>query len=132
MHVYSRWQSGVVVLAATFAVLGVVPAAGCDGRGEAASPAAPPPGSAAYIDDPLVTRVRTIQRKDAEVTRHVRAALLQDARVSRFDIDVITLKGRTSLVGVVDNRLPAERATKLASAVEGVQAVRDELSVKPD
>lgn len=120
------------MLAAAFAGLGVVSAAGCGGRGEAAIPAAPPRASAEFIDDPLVTSVRSILRKDAEVTRQVRIALLQDAGVSRFDIDVITLTGRTSLVGVVDHRHQADRAIKLASAVDGVLAVRDELSVKPD
>ncbi|MFH1815579.1 MAG: BON domain-containing protein [Pseudomonadota bacterium] len=132
MQASSRWRSGVVVLAAAFAGLGVVPVAGCGGRGEAAIPVAPPRASAEVIDDPLVTSVRSILRKDAEVTRQVRIALLQDAAVSRFEIDVITLKGRTSLVGVVDHRHQAERALKLAGAVDGVQAVRDELSVKPD
>lgn len=123
------------MLAAALAGLGVVPAAGCGGRGEAATPATPAASlraSAEVIDDPLVTSVRSILRKDAEVTRQVRIALLQDAAVSRFDIEVITLKGRTSLVGVVDHRHQAARALKLAGAVDGVLAVRDELSVKPD
>lgn len=86
----------------------------------------------AVIEDPLVTSVRSTLRKDAEVTKQIRIALLQDAGVSRFDIDVITLTGRTSLVGVVDHRHQADRAIKLASAVDGVLAVRDELGVKPD
>ena len=89
-------------------------------------------GMGAVIEDPLVTSVRSTLRKDAEVTKQIRIALLQDAGVSRFDIDVITLTGRTSLVGVVDHRHQADRAIKLASAVDGVLAVRDELGVKPD
>lgn len=120
------------MLAAALAGLGVVSVAGCGGRSDAALPAAPPRASAEIIEDPLVTSVRSTLRKDAEVTRQVRIALLQDAGVSRFDIDVITLTGRTSLVGVVDHRHQADRAIKLASAVDGVLAVRDELSVKPD
>ncbi|WP_306478571.1 BON domain-containing protein [Methyloversatilis sp.] len=132
MQASSRWRSGVVVLAAALAGLGVVSATGCGGRGDAALPAAPPRVSAEVIEDPLVTSVRSTLRKDAEVTRQVRIALLQDAGVSRFDIDVITLTGRTSLVGVVDQRHQVDRAIMLASAVDGVLAVRDELSVKPD
>lgn len=120
------------MLAAALAGLGVVSATGCGGRGDAALPAASPRVSAEVIEDPLVTSVRSTLRKDAEVTRQVRIALLQDAGVSRFDIDVITLTGRTSLVGVVDHRHQVDRAIKLASAVDGVRAVRDELSVKPD
>lgn len=120
------------MLAASLAGLGVVSATGCGGRGGAALPAAPPRVSAEVIEDPLVTSVRSTLRKDAEVTRQVRIALLQDAGVSRFDIDVITLTGRTSLVGVVDHRHQVDRAIMLASAVDGVLAVRDELSVKPD
>ncbi|AOF82897.1 BON domain protein [Methyloversatilis sp. RAC08] len=121
-----------MAIAAALAGLGVVSAAGCSGRGEAAIPAAPPRASAEVIDDPLVTSVRSSMRKDTEVTRQVRIALLQDAGVSRFDIDVITLTGRTSLIGVVEHRHQADRALKLASAVDGVLAVRDELSLKPD
>lgn len=120
------------MLAAALAGLGVVSATGCGGRGDAALPAAPPRVSSEVIEDPLVTSVRSTLRKDAEVTRQVRIALLQDAGVSRFDIDVITLTGRTSLVGVVDHRHQVDRAIMLASAVDGVLAVRDELSVKPD
>ncbi|MDP3871611.1 MAG: BON domain-containing protein [Methyloversatilis sp.] len=132
MQASSRWRSGVVVLAAALAGLGIVPAAGCGGRGDATLPAAPPRVSAEVVEDPLVTSVRSTLRKDAEVTRQVRIALLQDAGVSRFDIDVITLTGRTSLIGVVDHRHQADRALELASAVDGVRAVRDELSLKPD
>jgi hyperosmotically inducible protein len=123
------------MLAAALAGLGVASTAGCGGRGDAAPPglpAAPPRVSAEAIEDPLVTSVRSTLRKDAEVTRQVRIALLQDAGVSRFDIDVITLTGRTSLIGVVDHRHQADRALELASAVDGVRAVRDELSLKPD
>ncbi|MCQ9373552.1 BON domain-containing protein [Methyloversatilis sp. XJ19-13] len=123
------------MLAAALAGLGVASTAGCGGRGDAAPPglpAAPPRVSAEAIEDPLVTSVRSTLRKDAEVTRQVRIALLQDAGVSRFDIDVITLTGRTNLIGVVDHRHQADRALELASAVDGVRAVRDELSLKPD
>lgn len=82
------------------------------------------------VEDPLVLSVREILRADAELTQRIRIALLQDSNVGRFDINVVTLKGRASLIGVVDSRGQVNQAIRLASGIEGVRAVHDDLSVK--
>lgn len=125
---FPRWHTVAAALAAMAAAL----AAGCSAQVDVA-------GEPQYVravsdvgEDPLVLSVRAILRADAELTQKIRIALLQDSSIGRFDINVVTLRGRTSLIGVVDNRGQVEQAIRLASGIEGVRAVHDDLSVRPD
>lgn len=119
-------------MAATLVFIAAALFAGCSAQVEVAGEQQDAHAAADVGDDPLVLSVRAILRADAELTQRIRIALLQDSNVGRFDINVVTLKGRTSLIGVVDNRAQVEQAIRLAGGIEGVRAVRDDLSVKAD
>jgi hyperosmotically inducible protein len=67
---------------------------------------------------------------DSIVTTRVKSALLNDANIKSFDIAVVTRKGEVQLSGFVDNRSQIDRAVEVASGVEGVRKVSDEMSVK--
>jgi hyperosmotically inducible periplasmic protein len=71
-----------------------------------------------YIDD------KTINTK-------VKAALLNDARVSGIQVNVETYDGVVQLSGFVDDPEQIPRATEVAQGVEGVRAVRNDLIVRP-
>ncbi len=67
---------------------------------------------------------------DGIVTAKVKAALLADADVKSFDIAVVTRKGQVQLSGFVDNQAQVNRAVDIARAIEGVQRIGNELSIK--
>ena len=67
---------------------------------------------------------------DGIVTTKVKAALLADANVKSFDIAVVTRKGEVQLSGFVDNQSQIDRAIEVASGIEGVRSVGNEMSVK--
>ena len=67
---------------------------------------------------------------DGIVTARVKSALLADPGIKSFDIGVVTRKGEVQLSGYVDDRAQINRAIDVAQAVEGVQSVGNEMSVK--
>ena len=67
---------------------------------------------------------------DSIVTTKVRSALLGDAAVKSFDIAVVTRKGEVQLSGFVDSQAQITRAIDVARAVEGVQSIKNEMSIK--
>ncbi len=67
---------------------------------------------------------------DGIVTTKVKSALLADPSVKSFDIAVVTRKGEVQLSGFVDNQAQIDLAITLASKVEGVARVDNELSIK--
>ena len=67
---------------------------------------------------------------DGIVTAKVKSALLSDAGVKSVDIAVVTRKGEVQLSGYVDNQAQIDRAINIARAVEGVQGVTNEMSIK--
>lgn len=67
---------------------------------------------------------------DSVVTTRVKSALLADPGIKSFDIGVVTRKGEVQLSGYVDDRAQINRAIDVAQAVEGVQSVGNEMSVK--
>jgi hyperosmotically inducible protein len=67
---------------------------------------------------------------DGIVTAKVKTALLADANVKSFDIAVVTRKGEVQLSGFVDNPSQVDRAIEVASGVEGVRSVSNEMSIK--
>jgi osmotically-inducible protein OsmY len=69
--------------------------------------------------------------KDVTITAKVNAALAADDKLSAIAIDVDTEDGRVSLNGNAPDAQSKARATSLASAVEGVVAVDNRLSVRP-
>ncbi len=67
---------------------------------------------------------------DATITTKINAALAADDKLSAIKIDVDTSNGRVTLNGTAPESMARERATTLASAVEGVSSVDNRLVVK--
>lgn len=67
---------------------------------------------------------------DGIVTAGVKAALMADEKVKSFDISVVTRKGEVQLSGFVDGQSQMDRAVMVATAVEGVSRVSNEMSIK--
>jgi hyperosmotically inducible protein len=67
---------------------------------------------------------------DGIVTAKVKSALLSDPSVKSFDVAVVTRKGEVQLSGYVDNQTQINRAIDIARGVEGVQGIKNEMSIK--
>lgn len=67
---------------------------------------------------------------DGITTSKVKTALLADANIKSFDIAVVTRKDEVQLSGFVDNQSQMDRAVDIARGIEGVRAVRNEMSIK--
>lgn len=67
---------------------------------------------------------------DATVTTKVKAALMGDAGLKAFDINVVTYNGRVQLSGFVDTQKTADMAGDKAKTVEGVKTVINSLQIK--
>ncbi|MCV0439116.1 MAG: BON domain-containing protein [Hydrogenophaga sp.] len=67
---------------------------------------------------------------DMAITAKVNAALAGDAQLSALKIDVDTSNGMVELKGTAPDAASRDRATMLASAVEGVQRVENRLTVE--
>ena len=67
---------------------------------------------------------------DGIVTARVKSALLNDPGVKSFDIAIATRKGEVQLSGFVDNQAQINRAIDIARGVEGVQSIKNEMSIK--
>ena len=67
---------------------------------------------------------------DSIVTTRVKTALLSEAGVKGIDIGVVTRKGKVQLSGFVDNQTQIDRAMSVTRAVEGVQSVVNDMSIK--
>jgi hyperosmotically inducible periplasmic protein len=67
---------------------------------------------------------------DAAITAKVKTALLKDQSLGDLPIAVETHQNVVELKGVVDSPQRAERAQEVASGVDGVKSVRNELKVK--
>lgn len=67
---------------------------------------------------------------DSLLTAKVKAALLKDSVMSALAVSVETHKGIVLLSGFVDNETQVHRAAEIASGVEGVQDVKNSLTVK--
>jgi hyperosmotically inducible protein len=67
---------------------------------------------------------------DGVVTAKVKSALLADPGVKSSDIAVVTRKGEVQLSGYVDSQAQINRAIDVTRAVEGVQRVGNEMSIK--
>lgn len=67
--------------------------------------------------------------QDAAITARVNAALMSDAQLSGLRIEVHTQSGTVTLRGSAPDALAIARATELASGVEGVISVVNEIKV---
>jgi hyperosmotically inducible protein len=67
---------------------------------------------------------------DSIITTKVKSTLLSDPSVKSIDIGVVTRKGEVQLSGFVDNQAQIDRAIEVTRAVEGVQGVVNQMSIK--
>ena len=68
---------------------------------------------------------------DSAITTKVKSALLAEKDVNSLDIRVKTFNGVVQLSGFVDSQWQIDKAVELASAVNGVQSVTNDLIHKP-
>jgi hyperosmotically inducible protein len=67
---------------------------------------------------------------DGVITARVKAALLKDLKIKSFSVSVETRNGAVLLSGFVDDQGEVKRAEEIASGVQGVISVKNDLSVK--
>jgi osmotically-inducible protein OsmY len=72
-----------------------------------------------------------MKAKDATITAAVNARLAGDERLSALQINVDTTSGQVVLRGSAPDTASRTRATELASSVDGVSGVDNQLSVQP-
>lgn len=66
---------------------------------------------------------------DATVTAKVKSALIAEPNLKALTINVDTMAGVVTLKGTADNQVNRQKAEQIASAVEGVRTVKNELVV---
>ncbi len=69
---------------------------------------------------------------DAVILGNVKAALIAEPKTSAREINVEVYRGIVQLNGFVDSPAERSRATAVATEVDGVQEVRNNLAIKDD
>jgi hyperosmotically inducible protein len=67
---------------------------------------------------------------DSVITARVKSALFSDPGIKSFDIAVVTRKGEVQLSGYIDNEVQINRIIGIVRGVEGVQGVKNEMTIK--
>jgi hyperosmotically inducible periplasmic protein len=67
---------------------------------------------------------------DSAITTKAKTALLADEEVSGLQVQVETFKGIVQLSGFVDTPAQARKAAEIVRAVDGVQEVKNHITVK--
>lgn len=67
---------------------------------------------------------------DAVITTKVKAAIVKEPNLKATEINVETFKGTVQLSGFVNTREAVSRAGAVASGVEGVKSVKNDIQVK--
>ena len=67
---------------------------------------------------------------DSVITTKVKAKIAEDDVLKSFSISVETFKGVVQLSGFVNSQLTIDKAGRIASSVEGVKSVKNDLVVK--
>lgn len=81
-----------------------------------------------HVTDDDVTVGEAID--DTVIAGKVEAALVDDEALSALDINIDVREGVVQLSGFVDDRTDISRATDVASSIEGVRSVRNDLVLK--
>lgn len=77
------------------------------------------------------TRTSTGQMiDDGVITSKVKAKFIEDPAVSALNINVETFKGTVQLSGFANSQAEISRAVELASDVQGVQSVKNDIRLK--
>lgn len=109
----SRWLLGTALTAIATTVL-----IGCNKAPEAAPVASSPPMTVGTVVD------------DTVITSSVKSALLADAAIKSFDLQVQTRKGTVQLSGFVDSQAQIDQALAVTRGVSGVTAVENGVTLK--
>jgi osmotically-inducible protein OsmY len=67
---------------------------------------------------------------DSTISAKVKTALHADKDVSGFQVQVETFKGVVQLSGFVDRPIQAQKAEQIARQVNGVQEVKNNITIK--
>jgi osmotically-inducible protein OsmY len=67
---------------------------------------------------------------DATITTKVKAAFVKDPIVKAIDVKVDTFKSIVQLSGFVETQEQKSRAEQLATGIQGVQRVQNNISIK--
>lgn len=67
---------------------------------------------------------------DSVITAKVKAALLKEPQLDSLDVSVATYRGQVLLSGFVDDPKQRAKAVRVASSIEGVVSVKNNLAVK--
>jgi len=67
---------------------------------------------------------------DSAITTKVKAAMLEDPGLKSLQVGVETFKGTVQLSGFVNSQEMRNRAAQVASRVNGVKSVKNDLVVK--
>ena len=110
----------------TAALLASMALAACNKAGE---PTVGQRVDGAIADTKQATTGVRASAMDATITTKINAALAADDKLSAIKINVDTANGRVTLSGTAPDTTSRERATTLATAVDGVTAVDNRLSV---
>jgi len=67
---------------------------------------------------------------DSVITSKVKTALFNEPSLSGFEVRVKTYQGRVQLSGFVSSREDIDKAIEIASGVEGVRSVENDMQLK--
>jgi hyperosmotically inducible protein len=109
----SRWLLGTALTVIATTVL-----IGCNKAPEAAPASQSPPITVGTVVD------------DTVITSSVKSALLADAAINSFDLQVQTRKGTVQLSGFVDSQAQIDQALAITRGVSGVTAVENGVTLK--
>lgn len=109
----SRWLLGAALTAIATTLL-----IGCNKAPEATSASQSPPITVGTVVD------------DTVITSSVKSALLADAAIKSFDLQVQTRKGTVQLSGFVDSQAQIDQALAVTRGVAGVTAVENGVTLK--
>jgi len=109
----SRWLLGASLTAIATTLL-----IGCNKAPEATSASQSPPITVGTVVD------------DTVITSSVKSALLADAAIKSFDLQVQTRKGTVQLSGFVDSQAQIDQALAVTRGVAGVTAVENGVTLK--
>ena len=100
----------ITVISASLLALFLITAVGCAGSETSES-------TGEYIDDTWITT-------------KVKASLVEDPVAKARDVSVETFKGTVQLSGFVDSQEAMDQAVIIASSIEGVRAVNNDMRIK--
>ncbi len=119
---WKRWMTGTAsTMMAAFLLVG------CAERAELESEPTPlEPGREVEVEQPVGENV-----EDVAITSKVKSALIASPQVGALSIGVDTSRNIVTLTGTVETQAQKREAEQIAKDIEGVQAVVNQIVVRP-